>query len=91
MLVDFLLKLQTKLEIGYANSLNYPKSIGDMIEFRKSHGVSDDVNSFKVTKVYLRRGKRCLANAGFYNGRAFLMWKRFSPKSARLQLKKLRV
>lgn len=62
MLVDFLRELQTEWKMGCAGSLNYLKSIEDMIDFRKSHGVSDDVlRSFTVTEVYLRRGKRCLA------------------------------
>ena len=48
--------------MGCAGSLKHSKSIEDMIDFRKSHGVSDDVlRSFIVTEVYLRRGKRCLA------------------------------
>ena len=62
MVVDFLRELQMRWHMGFAGSLNYLKSIEDLMDFRKSHGVSDAVlRSFTTTEVYLRRGKRCLS------------------------------
>ena len=62
MLVDFLRDLQTNWNVGHAGAINYLKSISDIMDFRKAHGVSDEsLRSFAVTEVYLRRGKRCLA------------------------------
>ena len=43
-------------------ALNYLKSMCDLLDFRKAHGVSDAVlRTFTVTEVYLRRGKENLA------------------------------
>jgi len=41
--------------------LNYVKAIGDMVDFRKSNGVTDNaLRCFSVTEVYLRRAKENL-------------------------------
>jgi len=42
-------------------ALNYVKAIGDMVDFRKANGVSDNtLRCFTVTEVYLRRAKENL-------------------------------
>ena len=61
MIVSFLKTLQEDWKMGYAGALNYLKSIGDLMDFRKASGVSDILlRSFSITEVYLRRGKQCL-------------------------------
>ena len=48
--------------MGHAGALNYLKSIGNLMDFRKAAGVSDVLlRSFSITEVYLRRGRQCLA------------------------------
>ena len=43
-------------------ALNYMKAINDLMDFRKSNGVTDDVlRSFTVAEVYIRRGKENLS------------------------------
>ena len=45
-------------KLGASGALSYVKAISDLMDFRKSSGVSDDVlRTFVVTEVYLRRGK----------------------------------
>ena len=62
MMVDFLKEIQSVWNVGYAGAFNYLKSISDMMDFRKSQGVTDQVlRSFAITEVYLRRGQRCLS------------------------------
>ena len=61
-ITNFVKVIQEDWEIGYAGAYNYLTSIQDVIDFRKSQGVSDDVlRNFAVTEVYLRRGKRNLS------------------------------
>lgn len=62
MIVNFLKELQTDWDMGHAGAINYLKSISDMMDFRKSQGVTDGVlRSFSITEVYLRRARRCLS------------------------------
>ena len=61
MMVGFLETLQDSWKMGHAGAINYLKSIGDLMDFRKASGVSDVLlRSFSITEVYLRRGKQCL-------------------------------
>ena len=61
MIVDFLETLQGSWKMGHAGAINYLKSIGDLMDFRKASGVNDVLlRSFSITEVYLRRGKQCL-------------------------------
>ena len=61
MIVDFLETLQDSWKMGHAGAINYLKSIGDLMDFRKASGVNDVLlRSFSITEVYLRRGKQCL-------------------------------
>ena len=61
MIVNFLKVLQDEWKMGHAGALNYLKSIGDLMDFRKASGVGDVLlRSFSITEVYLRRGKQCL-------------------------------
>lgn len=61
-ITNFLKIIQEQWSMGPAGSYNYLTSIQDLIDFRKSQGVSDDVlRNFAVTEVYLRRGKRNLS------------------------------
>lgn len=56
-IIQRFLRLATK-EWGLSSSalLNYMKSVDDLMDFRKSRGVSDDVlRSFTATEVYVRR------------------------------------
>lgn len=57
------LKVMTEVwEISSSGALNYMKAIGDLMDFRKSSGVSDEVlRSFVLTEVYIRRGKENLS------------------------------
>ena len=62
MIVNFLKEIQDEWKMGHAGALNYLKSIGDLMDFRKAAGVSDVLlRSFSITEVYLRRGRQCLA------------------------------
>ena len=61
-ITNFVKVLQNDWEIGFAGSYNYLSSIHDMIDFRKSQGVSDEVlRNFAIAEVYIRRGKRTLS------------------------------
>ena len=61
MIVSFLKTIQDEWKMGHTGALNYLKSIGDLMDFRKSAGVSDVLlRSFSITEVYIRRGKQCL-------------------------------
>ena len=61
-ITNFLKVIQEQWSMGPAGSYNYLTSIQDLIDFRKSQGVSDEVlRSYAVTEVYLRRGKRNLS------------------------------
>ena len=60
-ITNFLKTLQLEWEVGYAGSYNYLCSIEELMDFRKSQSVSNEVlRNFTVTEVYLRRGKRNL-------------------------------
>ena len=61
MIVSFLKTIQDEWKMGHTGALNYLKSIGDLMDFRKSTGVNDVLlRSFSITEVYIRRGKQCL-------------------------------
>jgi len=60
-IISFLQTLEEKWKLSSSASLNYVKAIVDMVDFRKSHGVSDNtLRCFAVTEVYLRRAKENL-------------------------------
>ena len=60
-LMSFLKVLEENWKLSSSGSLNYVTAIGDMIDFRKAHGVPDDtLRCFVVTEVYLRRAKENL-------------------------------
>ena len=52
-------KISTEVwKISSSAALNYMKSVSDLMDWRKSNGVSDNVlRSFAVSEVYIRRGK----------------------------------
>ena len=61
-ITNFLKVIQEEWDMGYAGAYNYLTSIQDIMDFRKSQGVSDEVlRNYAVTEVYLRRGKRNLS------------------------------
>lgn len=61
-ITNFLKIIQEDWQMGFAGAYNYLTSIQDVMDFRKSQGVSDEVlRNYTVTEVYLRRGKRNLA------------------------------
>ena len=56
-IITFLQSMEEKWELSFSASLNYMRAVNDLMDFRKSAGVTDNVlRSFTVTKVYLRRG-----------------------------------
>ena len=61
MIVDFLETSQDSRKMGNARAINYLKSIGDLMGFRKVSGVNDvSLHSFSITEVYLCHRKQCL-------------------------------
>ena len=61
MITEFLDKIQTNWNLGSAACYTYLKSIVDLMDYRKAHGVTDDaLRIFTVTEVYLRRGLKNL-------------------------------
>ena len=60
-IIQFLTILETEWKLASSGCLNYVKAISDLMDFRKSRGVSDgNLRCFAVTEVYLRRGKENL-------------------------------
>ena len=60
-LIQFLTTLEKDWKLSSSAALNYVKSLGDMVEFRKSQGLSDNnLRRFTVTEVYLRRARQNL-------------------------------
>ena len=60
-ITNFLKVLQLDWEVGHGGAYNYLCSITELMDFRKSQGVSNEVlRNFTVTEVYLRRGKQNL-------------------------------
>ena len=56
--IRFLAILEKEWKLSYSASLTYVKSISDLLDFRKSEGVTDcNLRCFTVTEVYLRRAK----------------------------------
>ena len=61
-IMSFLQDITERWEISSSGAFNYMKAIGDLMDYRKSCGVSDEVlRSFAVTEVYVRRGKENLS------------------------------
>ena len=62
--INFLKILTDDWEIGSSGALGYMKAMGDVMDFRKASGVSDNVlRNFICTEVYIRRGKDNLSKA----------------------------
>ena len=60
-IIDFLKTLETEWKLSSSASLNYVKGIGDMVDFRKSQGLTDNnLRRFTITEVYLRRARQNL-------------------------------
>ena len=60
--INFFKIVTEQWKISSSASLNYMKSINDLMDWRKSSGVTDDVlRSFTVSEVYVRRGKENLS------------------------------
>ena len=56
--INFMQAVTGEWGMKSSGALNYVKAMADLVDFRKSHGVSPLVlQSFAVTEVYLRRGK----------------------------------
>ena len=59
----FLKEIQTVWRLKSSECYNYLKSIADLMDFRKAHGVKANVlRSFAVTEVYLIRGMKSLSS-----------------------------
>ena len=60
-IIRFLTTLEKEWKLSYSSSLSFVKSISDLLDFRKSEGVTDcNLRCFTVTEVYLRRAKENL-------------------------------
>ena len=60
--MDFLKLIMEKWGMQSSGALSYMKAIGDLLDFRKANGVTDNVlRNFTVSEVYIRRGKENLA------------------------------
>ena len=56
-IINFLQSITETWELSYSGSLNYLRAMSDLMDFRKSLGVTDNVlRTFTVTEVYIRRG-----------------------------------
>ena len=61
-IINFIKVITEYWKVSSSAALNYMKSIGDLMDFRKANGVTDDVlRSFAVGEVYIRRGKENLS------------------------------
>ena len=61
-IMSFLKLIMEKWGLQSSAALSYMKSIGDLLDFRKANGVTDNVlRNFTVSEVYIRRGKENLA------------------------------
>lgn len=61
-IMSFLKLIMEKWCLQSSAALSYMKSIGDLLDFRKANGVTDNVlRNFTVSEVYIRRGKENLA------------------------------
>ena len=61
-IMSFLKLIMEKWGLQSSAALSYIKSIGDLLDFRKANGVTDNVlRNFTVSEVYIRRGKENLA------------------------------
>ena len=60
--INFFKVITEEWKLSSSASLNYMKSISDLMDFRKANGVGDDVlRAFTVSEVYIRRGRENLA------------------------------
>ena len=60
-IVGFLMTLEKEWKLSSSGSLNYIRSLCDLVDFRKANGVSDNtLRYFAITEVYLRRAKENL-------------------------------
>ena len=61
-IIKFFQTLEEDWKLSCSGALNYIKSICDMVDFRKSRGISDaTLRCFTVAEVYLRRGRENLS------------------------------
>jgi len=61
-IMGFLKLIMDNWGLQSSGALSYMKSIGDLLDFRKANGVTDNVlRNFAVAEVYIRRGKENLA------------------------------
>ena len=57
-LIKFVKAIMEEWGLRSSGALSYMRAIGDLVDFRKASGVSDDVlRSLTVAEVYIRRGK----------------------------------
>ena len=63
-IVRFIREIAETWKLSSSGSLNYLKSIGDLMDFRKSDGVTDNtLRLFTASEVYIRRGIGNLSKA----------------------------
>lgn len=61
-LINFIKIATEEWNLSSSAALNYMKAIGDLMDFRKANGVTDNVlRSFAMSEVYIRRGKENLS------------------------------
>ena len=57
-IISFMKVIMEDWNMSSSGALNYMKAIEDLMDFRKSCGISDEIlRSFAVSEVYVRRGK----------------------------------
>ena len=60
-ILKFLTVLEEDWKVSSSGALNYVKAISDLMDYRKSFGISDNkLRCFTITEVYLRRAKENL-------------------------------
>ena len=56
-IINFMQTITEDWDLSDSGSLNYLKAVGDLLDYRKSQGVTDNVlRTFAVSEVYIRRG-----------------------------------
>jgi hypothetical protein len=61
-IINFMKSVVEDWDLASSGALNYLKAISDLMDFRKAHGVTDNVlRTFAASEVYIRRGLGNLA------------------------------
>ena len=59
---EFILNLETSMEMGHSGQLGYINAPGNLIDYRKYQGVIPQVlQNFSVVEILIRRARRCIS------------------------------